>query len=188
MIWLITGVALWSIVHFIPTLAQPLRQRLITSFGITPYKIIFSIIVLLSIALMVFGWRTTSQVTLYQLPAWSGPVGFVLMVIAFVLFGSAHHPTAIKRFIRHPQLMSIVVWSISHLITNGSTRTLILFGGLGLWALLEMPLINAREGSYSKPEAPGFKFEIKGLIISTIIFIAALFLHPYFTGVSPIPH
>ena len=188
MIWLISGIALWSLVHFIPTLARPFRQQLIDSWGNGVYRAIFSIVVLISIGLMVYGWRSTLEVTLYQLPAWSGPIGFMLMIVAFILFGSSHHQTAIKRFIRHPQLVSMIVWSVSHLITNGSTRALVLFGGLALWALIEIPLINAREGDYTKPEAPGFITEIKGLAISLVIFAAALFLHPYFTGVTPIPH
>lgn len=76
---------------------------------------------------------------------------------------------------------------MSHLITNGSTRALVLFGGLGVWALIEMPLINARDGAYAKPEAPGLKAELIGLAITAVIFIVALFLHPYFAGVTPIP-
>ena len=50
-----------------------------------------------------------------------------------------------------------------------------------------MPLINAREGTYTKPDAPGFKAELKVLIISAVVFIVALLLHPYFAGVSAIP-
>jgi hypothetical protein len=29
--------------------------------------------------------------------------------------------------------------------------------------------------------------EIRGLVISAMIFTIVLFLHPYFTGVSPLP-
>ncbi|MEE9335683.1 MAG: NnrU family protein [Granulosicoccaceae bacterium] len=187
MIWIVVGIVLWSLVHFIPTLAQPFRQKLIDSWGSRIYLAIFSISVVISIGLMVYGWRNTPQVTLYQLPAWSGPIGFMLMIIAFVLFGSSHHETVIKRFIRHPQLVSMIVWSTSHLITNGSTRAVVLFGGLGLWTLIEIPLINAREGKYTKPTAPGFKTEFNGLVISLIIFAVALLLHPFFAGVTPIP-
>ncbi len=188
MIWLFLGVVVWSGIHFLPTLGRPLRQRLITAWGAGRYRLAFSVVVVASIVLIVVGWRSAPQVALYQLPPWSGPIGFVLMIVAFVLFGAAHHDTAIKRFVRHPQLMSLLVWSISHLITNGTTRALLLFGGLGLWALIQMPLINAREGAYTKPDAPGLKTELKGLAISALIFVVALLLHPYFAGVAPIPY
>lgn len=187
MILLVSGIVLWSAVHFIPTLGRPLRERLIDGLGEIGYKIAFSVLVVSSIALIVIGWRAIPEVTLYTLPTWTRPIGFLLMIVAFVLFGSARHPTAIKRFIRHPQLMSIVVWSISHLITSGSTRALVLFGGLGLWALIEMPLINRRDGPYSKPQAPGWKIESRGIAIAAVIFIVALLLHPYFAGVAPVP-
>lgn len=187
MIWLVLGVVLWSGIHFVPTLAIPFRQRLITSWGNGRYQAVFSIIVLSSIVLMVIGWRSTPEVLLYQLPVWSRPVGFVLMIVAFILFGAARRSTAIKRFIRHPQLMSIIVWGISHLITNGTTRAMVLFGGLAIWALLEIPLINSRDGEFVKPDAPGMATELKGLGITAVIFVVALALHPYFAGVSPIP-
>lgn len=151
------------------------------------YQLLFSLFVLTAIALIVIGWRSIPEVVLYEPPNWANPVGFALMLIAFILFGSAQHPTAIKRFVRHPQLTSIVIWALSHLITNGSTRALVLFGGLGVWALVEMQLINRRDGEYTKPEAPGLKAELKGLGITAVIFVVALFLHPYFAGVAPIP-
>jgi hypothetical protein len=84
-------------------------------------------------------------------------------------------------------LMGVFVWAVSHLLMNGTTRALVLFGGLGLWALLEMPLINRREGEYIKPDAPDFSGELKGVFISGFIFIVVLILHPYFAGVTPFP-
>ena len=187
MIWIIAGVLLWSLTHFIPSLARPFRESTIARLGNNAYRGVFSLLILVSIGLIVLGWRNTPEVYIYHLPQWSRPVGFLLMILSFILFGAANYPTAIKRSIRHPMLTGMIVWSISHLITNGTSRALVLFGGLGLWALAEILLINAREGAYAPPDAPGFKQEAKGLAISAIIFIVVLFLHPYFSGVSPLP-
>ncbi len=184
---LIAGVLLWSAVHFIPTLGRSLKAALIAAMGESVYRATFSAVVVASLVLIVLGWRSTPEVYLYQLPAWVGGTAFALMIIAFVLFGAAKHETIIKRWIRHPQLASIVVWSTAHLLTNGTTRALVLFGGLAIWALIETPLISAREGSYERPAAPGVGVELKGLAISAVIFIAAMILHPYFAGVSPVP-
>ena len=187
MIWLICGVVLWSVVHFVPSLARSFRQSLIGRMGEGPYKGVFTLLIVTSLVSIVLGWRATPDEYLYVLPAWSRTAGLLLMVVSFVLFGAAQYKTVIKRFIRHPMLTAIVVWSISHLLTNGTTRAIVLFGGLGIWALLEMFLINAREGAYTKPEAPGLKTELRGLVISAVIFAVAMFLHPYFAGVSVIP-
>lgn len=187
MIWLILGVVIWSGVHFIPSLGLAFKTKFIEGFGENGYKIGFSIVVVLSIILMFVGWRSTLPDALYVPPAWTVPLANILMIIAFLLFGAAKHPTRIKRFIRHPQLTSVIVWAIAHLISNGDSRSVILFGGLGLWALLEIPLINAREGAWVKPEPPSMGKEVQGVVISLVIFAVVLFLHPYFAGVSPIP-
>jgi uncharacterized membrane protein len=184
---LITGVLLWSFVHLVPAAAGPLKQAMTSRLGEKGYKAVFSLLILGGLVLIVLGWRSTPEEYLYVLPAWSRTLGFVLMIVAFLLLGATHHPTRIKRFIRHPMLTGVFVWSASHLLMNGTTRALILLGGLGLWALLEIVLINRREGLYIKPDAPALGEELKGFFISGIIFGIVLFLHPYFAGVAAFP-
>ena len=184
MIWLILGVALWSGVRLIPTLAQPLKSSLIRRLGDGRYQMLFALVVVVSIGLMIFGWRASEEKILYQLPDWSHPVGIVLMWAALFLFAASQSPSVIKRVIRHPQLTSIALWGASHLLTNGSTRSLVLFGGLTLWALVEIPLINARDGVIEAPPAPGLVGELKIVLIATIIFVVLFFAHPYIAGVS----
>ncbi len=185
--FLIAGVSLWVVAHLIPSLGKGFRQTLIDKFGDGPYRGVFALTVLTSLGLIIFGWRTTPEVYLYVLPTWSRLAGIILMMIAIFLIGASHGKSIVKRFVRHPMLMGVFVWSLSHLLTNGTSRALILFGGLGLWALLEMPLINAREGARGLPLAPGIRSELIVLAISAVVFIALLYLHPYFSGVSPMP-
>jgi uncharacterized membrane protein len=187
MSWLIVGVMLWSVGHLVPAIAPSFRQGLIDRLGAGPYRGLFAAVIVLALVLIVIGWRSTPEEYLYVLPAWSRQVGFLLMILSFVLLGAANYTTSIKRIIRHPMLMGVFVWSVSHLLMNGTSRALILFGVLGAWALIEMPLINAREGARTLPEAPGFSAEMKGLLITAVVFSAAIFLHPYFAGVSPMP-
>ncbi len=184
--WLSVGVLLWVVVHFIPSVAPGLRASLVERIGENPYKGIFALTLVLSIALMVIGWRSTTPEIIYLPPAWAPPLTSMLMLIAVLLFGAAHQPTRIRKFIRHPQLTGMVVWSLSHLLSNGDSRSLVLFGGLGLWALIEMPLISRREGVWERPYGPALSVEIRGILISAVIFFVLVFLHPYFAGVSPI--
>jgi len=184
---LIAGVAIWIVVHLLPGVVPGFRQKLVDSLGDGPYKGVFALTIVASLVLIVIGWRSTPEQYLYVLPPWSRVVGLLLMFLAFVLLGASHYKTAIKRIVRHPMLMGVFVWSLGHLLTNGTTRALVLFGGLGVWALIEMPLINAREGAVEPPESPGFAGELRGVLISTVVFVVMLFLHPYFAGVSPLP-
>ena len=186
MILLITGVLLWTLVHLSPAIAPSFRAGLIERVGAKPYRGLFAAMIGLALVLIVLGWRSTTEEYLYVLPAWSRQVGILLMFLSFVLIGAANSQSIVKRYIRHPMLTGIFVWALSHLLTNGTTRALVLFGILGAWSLIEMPLINARDGARSLPQAPGFSAELKLLFISTIVFFVAIFLHPYFAGVSPL--
>jgi len=181
---LISGVLVWIVVHLTPAIARPLRGKVIDRLGNNGYRGLFALAIFGSIALIVVGWRSTPETFVYALPDWASPVGFVMMIVAFALIGAAQHRSTIKRYIRHPMLIGVFVWAVSHLLTNGSTRALVLFGGIGLWALLEIWLINKREGAYSKPPAARFSADLMGLFVSVIFFIVVLFLHPYFAGVS----
>ncbi|MBW8185447.1 NnrU family protein [Shewanella sp. NR704-98] len=82
--------------------------------------------------MIVFGWRAAPIDFVYTLPQSIKPIAMILMLIASLLFAAAKQRANIKRVIRHPQLTSVLVWSIAHLILNGDSRSLILFGGMCL--------------------------------------------------------
>ncbi len=181
---LILGLLVWSGVHFIPSLAQPVKAKWKSSLGSTGYQLSFAAVVVLSLILIIFGWRSIVPSTLYTPSEITRPIAIILMVLAFLLFGASHHVTRIKQFIRHPQLTSVMVWAFAHLLANGDDRSIILFGGMGLWALLEIFAINRREGLWKKGDIPTWPVEFKGVIISLVIFIVAAVAHPYIAGVS----
>ncbi len=186
MIWLALGVLLWIAVHLIPSVGRSGRERLVERLGEGPYKGIFALGIVAAIVLMVIGWRSSGPQLVYVPPAWGYPAAAVLMVVAFVLFGVGHTKSNLRRMIRHPQLSSVVVWGIAHLLANGDSRSLVLFGGLATWALLEMPLINRREGGWERPPPGPLSAEIKPLIVGVVVYAVMLFAHPYLFGVSPI--
>lgn len=181
---LIAGLLIWSLVHFVPSLAIPLKQNLTKRLGEKGYKLIFAALILLSLALIVFGWRSIEPAILYMLPYGSRHAFMLMILIAFVLMGASNYPTRIKSVIRHPQLTGVAVWALAHLLLNGDSRSLVLFGWLGIWAVLEIILINRREGAWIKPTPPGWARELRGLAISLVVFVVFAVAHPYFTGVA----
>jgi len=186
-IWIVLGLLLWSGTHFIPSLFRPARTALIERIGEQPYKGLFSLALVLAIVLMVVGWRSTVPTGLYQPPAWSMVATNILVFVALVLFVASGVPTNLKRFLRHPQLTGVVVWAVAHLLSNGTNRALLLFGGLGAWALAEMVAINRRDGAWVKPEPLPLSAELKPLIGAIVFFAVLLFAHPWIAGVSAIP-
>ncbi len=187
MIWLVLGVVLWCAVHLLPSIGATFKTALVERLGAKGYRGVFSLFVALSLAMIVIGWRTAGPNPVYIPPEGAEHLTRVLMLLAFILAGAAQYPSRIRRLIRHPQLTSVIVWAVAHLISNGDSRSLVLFGGLGLWALLEIPLINARQGAWVKPDAPPLWKEVRGIIISLVVLAVILILHPYFAGVSPLP-
>lgn len=181
---LISGLVIWSLVHLIPGLAQPLKQTLTGKLGENGYKGIFSLLMITALALIVFGWRSITPTFLYQLPVYVSHMAKLLVLFAFILFGASNYPTRIKNIIRHPQLTGVIVWSIAHLLLNGDSRSVLLFGWMGVWALLEIIVINRREGEWIKLDPPAVSREIRGLLISLVVFVVVVLIHPYIAGVS----
>lgn len=187
MVWLLLGVLLWSAIHLLPCAGVRLRGRLVERLGEDPYKGLFSLTIVLSVVLMVVGWRSTPPAHLYAPPSWSRLAANLLMLVALVLFAASALPTNMKRALRHPQLTGLLTWAVSHLLANGDSRSLVLFGGLGLWSVAAMLLINRRDGPWQKPEPQPWSADLKPVIGGVVGFVVIYLAHPWIAGVSPAP-
>jgi uncharacterized membrane protein len=182
------GVLLWALVHFFPSLMPGARTRLIEKLGEGPYKGLFALNLVIAIVLMVFGWKSVSVEFWYTpLLADSPRLIALLVLIAFVMLGAGNAPTNLKRVLRHPMLTGVIVWSAAHLLANGESRSVVLFGGLGLWALISIFTISRQEGAWQKPAAvPLAKDAVLG-VISLVLFGVVAYFHEWLFGVAPIP-
>lgn len=187
MAWLIAGVLLWSIVHLIPSLAPQVRTALVGRLGENTYKALFSIDMLIAIILIVIGWRTAAIELLYSPPLYGSPAIPVLMLLSFVLFGAANAPGNLKRMIRHPMLTGMALWGIAHLLANGDNRSTILFGGMTIWAVLEIFALNHRDGEWIKPDEAPFSRDLMTVFAGAILFAIVFYIHEKAFGVPPVP-
>lgn len=189
MLWLlILGVLMWSLVHLFPSLMPDKRAELVNRFG-NKYQGIFALKILIALVLIVIGWRNTVPEPVYDPPSFGRHITMLLMLLSIVLFGAANMKNWLKQNIRHPMLTGVIVWGVAHLLANGDIRSVVLFGGMTLWALLSIFLINRRDGAWKKPAISVSRVDdLKLLAGSVVIYLVLIFLHPYFTGVSLIPH
>jgi uncharacterized membrane protein len=118
---------------------------------------------------------------------WGVTVADLLVFVAFVLFAASALPSNLKRIVRHPQLTGVAVWAGSHLLANGDLRSLVLFGGLGAWAIVAMLLLNGRDGPWRKPAALPLVAELKPVLGAGVAYAVLFFAHAYVIGVSPMP-
>ena len=182
---LVLGVFLWSVVHFIPAAAVNFRKSLIEKIGEKPYKALFTLLMLFALYLAISGWRSSIPVNLFQPPIWGRHATALLVLIGFILFLAPYHATNLKRFLRHPQLTGIVVWGAGHLLANGESRSVVLFGGLAAWAFIEIILLNRRDGAWVKPEPVPLKKDFLLAIAGLTFYLVLAFSHRWLFGFSP---
>jgi uncharacterized membrane protein len=187
MIVLILGMLLWSGTHLVPSVAQSFRASLIESLDAQKYQGLFALAILVSLVLIIFGWRSTAPVPAYAVPSWGRIAANLLVFVGLVLFIASGVPTNIKRIIRHPQLFGVVAWSAGHLLANGEWRSLVLFGGMALWALTAMATINRRDGAWQRLEPTPLSGDLKPVLGAAVVYGLLLFAHPYLSGVSAMP-
>ncbi len=187
MFLLVLGVLLWSGAHLIKSAAPGWRAEKERSLGDKRWRGLISILIVASIVLMVVGWRAAGSEAVYRPPLVASPLVTALMFISFLLFAGASAPGNIKRLLRHPMLTGTIVFSVAHLLANGDLRSIVLFGGIGLWAVVSIILINRRDGAWQRPPGVGVAKDAMTLIGTLVIFGIVLFLHPYLFGADPVP-
>ncbi len=184
---LICGIALFIVTHLSLVLTPGIKDGIISATSEKTWRVLFSIIALASILMIVLGWRSTPVEYAYVPPYWTRHITMLLMLIAFILFGASSGKTIIQRLIRHPMMTAVLIWAIAHLLANGETRSVLLFGGFAVWIILQMILVNKRDGDWIKPEPAPMTRTLRNLIISIVIYAVFFSLHKYFAGVSLMP-
>ena len=179
---LIAGVALWWAAHLFKRLAPGAREAL----GGAGQPII-AVTIIVSVVLMVLGYRAADGAVYWgRDPMWVG-INNLLMVLAFYFF-AASAAKGVKIWlgtkIRHPQLAGFSIWAFAHLLVNGDTESIILFGGLLVWAQVEIQLINAKEGPWQVPPRAPAKKEIVAVVVTLVLVTIVMGIH-YALGVSP---
>lgn len=180
---LICGLLLFSAAHLFPSAMPGTRKRMMEKLGFNPYRGLFSLIILGSLVMVVFGWKAASPTVVYVPPLQGGPVVSALVFVAFVLFVAAQSKTNIRRYVRHPQMSATLVWSVAHLLVNGGSRSVVLFGGLGLWAMLEIILCNRRDGAWEKPAPVARSLDAVTVVIGAAGFALIWYFHQSLFGV-----
>jgi uncharacterized membrane protein len=184
---LMVGVLAWSLIHLVPSGAPGLRKKLVSGIGEMAYKVVFTLLIIGAILLMVQGWKLSGETALYAAPDWGGIVTLLLMLGTSITFFAPYMTNNLSRLLRHPQLSGIILFGIGHLAAVGNLRSVVLFGGLALWAVLEILLINRREGVWVKPQPATRREDFKLFLAGLGFFMIFMFTHQGLFGVSPVP-
>jgi uncharacterized membrane protein len=184
---LIAGVVLWSVAHLVPAVLPDVRANLADKFGEGPYKGLFALDIIIALALIVFGWKAAIPTPIYAPPMVGSPIPSAFLILAVLLFVASRTPNNLKRYVRHPQMTAVFCWSAGHLLTNGDSRSIVLFGGFAVWTILEGLFINKRDGQWQRPESVPLLKDVITAVVTAGVFATIAYFHASLFGVSPIP-
>lgn len=172
MILLAFGLLLWIGAHLWRRLAPEYRARM----GVRGRGPI-ALIILAGVAAMVLGYRAADMIPVYTPLPGIGHLNNLMMLIAVFLFGVGGTKGLLVDKIRHPMLTGMVIFALAHLLVNGDLASVMLFGGLGLWALAEIIVINRAEGMWKRPAPGKLKGDIRNAIATLVIYALITGLH-----------
>jgi uncharacterized membrane protein len=167
---------------------RPQRAAVIARVGEGPYKGLFSLVSLVGIVLIGWGfahYRSTGYIDIWSPPAWTRHVTLLLVWPAIVCIFAAYIPGDIKRVLKHPMLVGVKLWALAHLISNGDLGSIILFGSILGWAVFDRITFKHRTdpGGPSVPVG-GRRNDFFAVAVGTLVYFALGFwFHPWVIGV-----
>jgi uncharacterized membrane protein len=184
---IVLGLLLWWGGHFFKRLA-PAQRAAMGDGG----RGLVTVLVVAGVVMMVIGYRgsdwlgiaAAEHVDLWYPPAFLTHVNNLLMIFAFYLYAASGMKTRITRVIRHPQLTAVKTWAIAHLLVNGDVASIVLFGGLLVWAVVSVIVINRAEPRGPLPAPAPVGKEI-GAVVGALVVTGVVMLIHNWLGVQP---
>lgn len=172
MLILILGVALWWAAHLYKRMA-PAQRAAMGSQG----RGMVAGLLVLSVILMIVGYRMADGAFFWVRTAPMTGINNLLMLVSIYLFAAHGMKTRVTAHTRHPMLWGFALWAVAHLLVNGETPSFILFGGLLVWAFVEMQVIN-RTSDWVRPTGPfPMKKELMALAGAVIVLLVLGAIH-----------
>lgn len=184
---MIAGLVLSLGVHLVVT-RRAFRARLISSYGEGPYKIGFSLISAVGVALTLWGflsYRATGVIDVWYPPRVMKHIAEALILPSIILVVASYIRGRIYAKLKHPMLAGIKLWATAHLLANGDLGSIILFGSILAWAVIDRISLKHRTDPGGLPiPVGGARNDVIAIVVGVVVYVAigALF-HPFVLGV-----
>ncbi len=176
---LIIGMVIFFGIHLVPVFE--LKDKLVNRLGKKPYMGAFSLIAALGLGLMIYGKAHAEFIPVWQPMSGAHWIPIIAMWPALIFLVWAEIPCSMKVTLRHPMLLGVLLFCISHLFANGDLATILLIGSFAVYAALTM----GRQG-FTKKESkiPNStpKWNLVGLVIGTLAYGLIFNFHKNITG------
>jgi uncharacterized membrane protein len=184
---LIAGLVVFIATHVFVTRREA-RAALIARIGLVPYRALFSLVAIVGLALIVWGFGRYLQTGYIQV--WTPPAGMrhvteMLVLIAVILMVAAYIRGHIYRKLKHPFLAGVKLWALAHLLSNGDLGGIILFGAILAWAVFDRISLKRRTDAGAPAIASGgVGYDVAAVVVGVLIYLAlGFYFHPRFIGV-----
>lgn len=204
-----------------------LRFVIVDRIGDTRYIVFYSLISTIGVVWLFAAYMTAPYVELWGQLYGLRVVALITMLLAFAfivigltsrpqtLFGAAaleyrlEDVAGIARVTRHPILIGLLLWSVTHMIVNGDVAALILFGSLTLLTAVGIVSMDAKRQQRLGDDWPPFveqtsvtpwlaiwrgrnRFVAAEIgwwrtLVVAAAFVLTLVSHGLVIGVSPLP-
>ena len=184
---MIVGLVLFLGPHTLTT-QRDLRARLIASMGEGGYKIGYALVSLAGLVLIIWGFGHYRASGFREI--WSPPVilkylNDALMLPATILVVAAYIRGRIYTTLKHPFLAGVKLWAAAHLIANGDLGSILLFGSVLAWAVIDRISLKSRNDPGAPPIPVGtWRSDAMAVVVGLLVYLALGFVfHPLVIGV-----
>jgi uncharacterized membrane protein len=187
---MIVGLVLFLGAHGLTT-RRKLRARLIESWGEGGYKVGYSLVSLLGLVFIVWGfahYRAAGMIELWYPPKVLKHITVALMLPAVILVVAAYIRGRIYTAVKHPMLTGVKLWAAAHLLANGDLGGIVLFGAFLGWAVFDRISLKHRADAGGPPiPVGGLGNDLIAVVVGVVAYLALAFaFHPVVIGVPVI--
>ena len=194
---LILGLILFLGAHSVRILADGWRDQTIAAYGEKAFKGVYALVAILGFYLLVVGYGEArlQPLVLWNPPIFTKHISMLLMLLSSILLIAAYIPrNHFKMRLKHPMVLSVKVWALSHLLANGNLADLVLFGSFLIWAVLNFRSARARDRAQVQNSDANEEAPLKPNLLATLIAlfggmglwaVITFVLHAKVVGVAP---
>lgn len=185
---MLLGLAVFIGAHVFTT-RRAARAELIGRIGEYPYKGLHSLVSLIGLALVVYGfslYRESAYLELWQPPVWTRHLAATLLLPASIALVAAYSGGHLAAMLKHPMLVAVKIWAVAHLLANGDFGSLVLFVVILAWAVFDRISLKYRPDAVP-PRPSGWLGDAIAVIGGIALYLViVLWFHPAIIGVPVI--
>ncbi|WP_454746618.1 NnrU family protein [Ciceribacter selenitireducens] len=188
---LILGIILFLATHMIRILAPGFRRAMVQKFGENGWKGVHGLASILALVVLVLGWQQAPVVDLWFPPKGMAHLSVTLMLFAMICLVAGMLPAGhIATKAKHPMVLSVKIWALAHLLSNGDLASVLLFGSFLAWGVIARISLKRRQraGEVTLRPFVSAKWDLASVAVGLLVWALFIWkLHALLIGVAPLP-